>query len=218
MASLLRRVLPFWRMAICEKFILCLTGLASPGQPPVMGLGAAGCSVVTPCWVNCPRAELSLPGLRGSAVPLLGCSARGSISPCTSHLAEAGPWEGEEAFSCGRSTKGWLWERWILAEAVRWSGFSCNCRGDFPVVFRPRLSRSCRRGHRCHRITGTVVAATACPGWADGAFREGQRGPCLRSNVSARRCRAGSSGGYAAGWLLGSWSRCVCVGLPLQVI
>lgn len=23
----------------------------------------------------------------------------------------------------------------ILAEAVRWSGFSCNCRGDFPVVF-----------------------------------------------------------------------------------
>lgn len=84
----------------------------------------------------------------------------------------------------------------ILAEAVRWSGFSCNCRGDFPVVFQPRLSQSCRHSQRRHRITGTVVAATACPSWAAGAFQEG---PCLRSNVSSGRCRAGSSGGYAAG-------------------
>lgn len=92
----------------------------------------------------------------------------------------------------------------ILAEAVRWSGFSCNCRGDFPVVFQPQLSCSCRHSQCCRRITGTAVAATACPSWAAGGSWEGQRGPCLHSNVPHRRCRAGSSGGYAAGWLFGS--------------
>lgn len=42
----------------------------------------------------------------------------------------------------------------ILAEAVRWSGFSCNCRGDFPVVFQPQLSCSCRHSQSAAGLLG----------------------------------------------------------------
>lgn len=117
------------------------------------------------------------------------------------------PWAGTGRFCCVL-----LWVQHeglaagarILAEAVRWSGFSCNCRGHFPVVFQP-LSCSCRRSQRCHRIAGAVEGAAACPSWA-AVVAEGSAWSCLRSNVSHRRCRAGCSGGYAAGWLCASGS------------
>lgn len=120
----------------------------------------------------------------------------------------AGFWEGDEVFCSEQRVKGWLRERRSWRRRLGGAGFPAIVGEIFLLCF------SCDRlavADVGYRITGTVVAATACPSWAAGAFLEGQRGPHLRSNVSARRCRAGSSGGYAAGWLLGGLKPiCMC--------
>lgn len=197
------RVLPFWRTANVEMFRLNVAGLASPSQPPLTGLGAgsphpgitglivprAGLVLAQAMRQHCPTAALGL----------LGCSARRSLSSCL-HPTKAGSWEGEEVFCCGCSTKGWLWEHGSWRRRLGGAGFPAIVGEIFLLCF----------SHKRLAVADAVGAATGLLGRWWGllpvpaglpVFSQGQRGPCLRSNAPHRGCRAGSSGGYAAGWL-----------------
>lgn len=165
--------LPFWRTATSETFVLHVTGLTSPGQPPVTGLGAASPHLTL---VNCP------PQVRACPRPGCGDAPLGEDPFLPTFSAHRGrPVGGRGDILLWAQGEGLAWGARILAEAVRWSGFSCNCRGDFPVVFRPWPSHS--RSRCCRRITGTAVAATPCPSWAAGAFWRGSA-----RSLSLQRC------------------------------
>lgn len=157
--SLSCRVLPFWRTAISETFPLCVTGLASPGQPPVTGLGAASQSSLS-AGLIAPRAELALtravrhrhPTAALGRVAGMLCERIHFFLP--SHPAEAGPWEGEEVFCCGRSAKGWLWEHGSRRRRLGGAGFPAIVGEIFLLCF----------GHDCLAVADAVSAATGLLG------------------------------------------------------
>ena len=121
-----------------------MTGLASPGQPPVTGLGAAGQSSLR-AGLIVPRAELALGRVAGTLCERV----RFSWPP---HATAAGPWEGEEVFCCGRSVKGWLWERRSWRRRLGGAGFPAIVGEIFLLCF----SRDC--------LTDAVCTATGLLG------------------------------------------------------
>lgn len=182
--------LPFWRTATSETFVLHVTGLTSPGQPPVTGLGAASPHLTL---VNCPppRSELAL----ARAAGMLLWERIHFFPP--SQPTEAGPWEGEEIFCCGRKAKGWLGERGSWRRRLGGAGFPAIVGEIFLLCFgRDRLTVA---AGAAAGLRGRRWLLPPVPAGLPVLFGEGRRGPCRCSDVSARRCRAGSSGGYAAG-------------------
>lgn len=96
-----------------------------------------------------------------ASTPIAGCSVRG---PCFLTLCGLVLERESRYFSAGPARRAVDW----LAEVVRWSGFSCNCREGFPVVLQPPLPYSEGDGQRWDRIAGTG-AATGLPRLPEGS-------------------------------------------------
>lgn len=141
------RVLPFWRTASLEMFLLSMAGLTGPSQPPITWLGAAS----PQSGLIVPTAKLTLTQAMSQHSPttalggFLGCSARRSISSCL-HPARAGPWEGEEVFCCGLSTENWLWEHGSWRRRLGGAGFPAIVGEIFLLCF----------SHNCLAVADTV--------------------------------------------------------------
>lgn len=207
-ASLPCRVLPFQRTAISEMFVLHVTGLGSLGQPPVTGLGAAGRSSLSTRLIA-PGAELALGQASRQCHPT---AALGRVAGMLwerihfflpSHPAEAGPWE-RRVFCCGRSAKGWLWERGSWRRRLGGAGFPAIVGEIFLLCF----------GRDCLTVAEAVSAATGLLGrwWLLLPVPVGL--PVLSKRVSVVPVSAAMfqpedvgrdpAVGNAAGWLLGS--------------
>lgn len=121
-------------------------------------------------WADCPQDWAHPHPNHESALShhspwwLLGCSAGRSISSCL-HPTRAGPWEGEEVFCCGCSTKGWLQEHGSWRRRLGGAGFPAIVGEIFLLCFSHNCLAVAAAVSAAHRITGTVVGATACPSW-----------------------------------------------------
>lgn len=145
-------------------------------------------------------------GLRCSVAsrPSAGCSVGG---PCLLTLFGLVLERESRYFGAGPARRAVDW----LAEAVRWSWFSCNCREGFPVVLQLPLPHSERDRQHWDRIAGTG-AATGLPTLPEGSAVA----------ISAAMAQPGGGGGRdAAVGTCGVASRqrqpmLECGGLPLQ--
>lgn len=77
------------------------------------------------------------------------------------------PLGGRGGVFCGLRTEDWLWEHGSWRRRLGGAGFPAIVGEIFLLCF----SHNClavAESQCCRRITGTVVAATACPSWAAG--------------------------------------------------
>lgn len=162
-----------------------------------------------------PTTELSLTRAMGQLCPTtaLGGMLCKNIPLFLPSATRAGPWEGEEVFCCGCSSKGWPQELGSWRRQLGGAGFPAIVGEIFLLCF----------SHNCLAVADAVSAATGLLGqrWALLPVPAGLLVVPGGSawSLSPQQCfpqkMQGGIQRWVCGWVaLWEWSRCICVRLP----